>query len=298
MDLNIGTSGYNYKFWGPCTVDKSIKTDSYYPTTNSKKWLERYARDLNSVEINCTRYNKLKPESCLNWVRQTPENFTFTIKAPLHITHYKKLNDFSEWWLSFQPCIYALGKKFKCILFQFHPNFKCSEKNIEKLKTVKKVIPVDVKCAFEFRDLAWYNPSPPVSADLMDLFTDNFCQVVLIVPEVRNQDNNFGNLPGGIHIGITNPSFIYFRFHGTFDYSCGTYAEKLDEYIAILESMRDSQKFKRETVCVYFNNTDTWTLLPFSSQEGDFSEGVPYDLAYLPSAIYDAIYMMSNLKYC
>jgi uncharacterized protein YecE (DUF72 family) len=287
MSIHIGTSGYSYKFWGPSASDKNIKTDSYYPTTNSKTWLKRYASDLKSLEINCTRYCKLKPSSCVKWAETTPKDFTFTIKAPMYITHNKKLNDFSKWWNDFNPCVKALGKKFKCILFQFPPSFKCTSKNIEKLKTVKEIVPNNIKCAFEFRDLEWFT-----SNNLTGFFTENFTQVFVVVPEIRHLDTNFGNLPGGIHIGEINPSFIYIRFHGTYNYSCGTYAEQLQEYANII----NETKIDNSVVFAYFNNTDSWTMMPFSSNEGDFSDGIPFKRAYTPSAIYDAIMMKSLIS--
>lgn len=286
MNLNIGTSGYAYKFWGPSALDKSLKTDSYYPNSNTKSWLKKYSTDLKSVEINCTRYAKLKPESCKKWKELTPNDFTFTIKAPTYITHSKKLQDFQKWWDEFKYCIDALGEKFKCILFQFPPTFHCNEKNISKIQNVKKIIPKHIKCAFEFRNMEWFSTSLTEG-----IFQNNFTQTIVVVPEVRHLDVNFGNLSGGIHVGEINFEFIYIRFHGTYNYSCGTYDKLLNDYFEIIKELIDK---KKTTVCVYFNNTDTWTTMPFDLFEGEFSNGIPYGRAYLPSAIYDSM-LMQNL---
>lgn len=281
MELNIGTSGYNYKFWGPCSADKSLKPQSYYTSTNNKQWLKKYSKDLGSVEINCTRYKKLSFSTCEKWKLETPEDFTFTIKAPIYITHYLKLDRFKTWWDEFFPCIRGLGEKFKCILFQFPPTFKNTAENIQKIKNVKEIIPENIKCAFELRDLSWY------ATDLTEkLFQNNFTQVILAVPEVRSKKCNFGNLNGGLHIGIINTKFIYIRFHGTYDYSCGTYTDNLNFYSEI---MAEIKREETETICAYFNNTDTWTLAPFSHLEGEFSKGIPIGISYTPSAIFDAI---------
>ena len=250
MSINVGTSGYSYKFWGPIKNSKGLKCDSYYPTTVSKNWLKKYSQDFKSLEINSTRYSTLKPSSCEKWASIVPEDFTFTIKAPLFITHQKKLNDFEDWWNKFKPCIDALGKKFLCLLFQFPPKFYCTKSNIEKLQNIKRILPYDIKCAFEFRDNEWYNEP------LNELFKNNWTQVINVVPELRNEDANFGNLSGGIHIGVINPTFIYIRFHGTTGYSCGTYNKKLKEYIDIINEIKtDSSEFinkiKAENSVIY-----------------------------------------------
>ncbi len=297
-DVNVGTSGYSYKFWGPATLDAAVKTDSYYPTRSNTKWLQRYAQDFKSVEINCTRYGKLKTSSCLKWVQTTPDDFTFTIKAPLYITHQKKLNDFEVWWAEFKEYVYALGKKFKCLLFQFPAAFKFTQSNIEKLQRVKAVIPPLVKCAFEFRNTEWfYNPLTT------GMFKDNFTQVVISVSRIDSTDNgseyDFGGLKEGIHIGEINPSFVYVRFHGTYRYCCGTYDnERLQPYVDVINEIRaDARDTNNDnaTICCYFNNTDSWTMLPFSRNSGDYSNGIPFERAFTPSAVYDARLMQSLL---
>jgi len=285
MKANVGTSGYTYDFWGPHPTNSDVK--NYYPIKTKTKWLEYYSKDLKSVEINCTRYQKITPKMCKGWFDKTPNDFTITIKAPLYITHQKKLCDFQDWWNEFYPCILACGNKFSSILFQFPPTFKKTPSNLTKLQTVKNVIPTNIRCAFEFRDIEWYKPCEITEK----LFIEDWCQVILNVPEVRDQDTNFGNLPGGIHIGILNPKFVYLRFHGTTGYSCGTYGyDKMYETLEMIKAMEPSY------LCAYFNNTDSWTMQPYNVFEADYEAGIPVGIQLTPSAIYDSKILYEMLK--
>lgn len=289
MNINIGTSGYSYPYWGPHPTNPDIK--NFYTVKTKTKWLEQYGAKLKSVEINCTRYRKLTPKMCKGWIEKVPEDFTITIKASTYITHDKKLCDFKKWWEEFYPCVVVLGNRFCSILFQFPPVFKKTPANLLKLKTVKKIIPSNVKCAFEFRDTSWYDPCE----ELKKLFVDCWTQVILTVPEIRHQEKfNFGNLPGGTHIGILNPNFTYFRFHGTTDYSSGTYGpNRLIDIIDIINTIDP------KCLCAYFNNVDTWTLQrPYDYVEAEYTEATPVGVQLTPSAIYDSNLLGDLLKIC
>ena len=127
---------------------------------------------------------------------------------------------------------------------------------------------------------------------MTDLFSDNWTQVILTVPELRHQDKfNFGNLPGGIHIGVINPNFIYLRFHGTTDYSSGTYGSG-----RMLEMLELVNNINPKVLCAYFNNTDSWTLLPFNNLEADYTDGTAVGVQLTPSSIYDAKLLSVFLK--
>ena len=276
MKKFIGTSGYSYDFWGPVPNVDSIK--NFYSIKTKTKWLKCYSEHLKSVEINFTRYRKLTPKMCEKWIKQVPSDFTFTIKASTYITHGKKLLDFKNWWDEFYPCIVALGDRFCSVLFQFHPTFYCTEANIKKLEVVKNIIPPNIKCAFEFRSPCWYQ-----SDKNLDMFSGNWTQVILFVPEIRHQKKfNFGKLAGGIHIGVINKNFTYLRFHGTVGYSTGTYGE--DRMLEVLNLINN---INPKTICGYFNNTDTWTLRPGNIMEGNYGR-LPFGKELTPSAIYDS----------
>ena len=78
----IGTSGYNYPEW----------RGTFYPEKfPTAKMLAYYAERFNTVEVNYTFYRIPTPTLLEGWAKGTPEDFTFTLKAPRRITHDSKL---------------------------------------------------------------------------------------------------------------------------------------------------------------------------------------------------------------
>lgn len=275
--IHIGSSGYSYDYWGSHPKAKEII--NFYPDRNKSKRLSHYAQTLKSVEINCTRYRKLTVRMCQKWLKQVPKNFTFAIKASTYITHNKKLNDFQEWWDNFYPCVKTLGNQLSSILFQFPPAFKYTKQNLIKLHNMKRIIPDDIHVALEFRDNKWYT----AETSFKSLFTGAWTQVILHVPEVRGYSMNFGDLAGGWHVGVTNDKFIYIRCHGTWQYSSGTYGPE-----GLLTLMEHITVNKENTICVYFNNVDTWTMLPEFNREYHYNDKLILGKQMIPSAIFDA----------
>ncbi|HEV2686044.1 MAG TPA: DUF72 domain-containing protein, partial [Actinomycetota bacterium] len=74
----VGTSGFAYKEWKP----------EFYPADlKAAEMLSFYSRRFNSVEINNTFYKMPTEKVLAQWREQTPEEFSFTLKAPQRITH-------------------------------------------------------------------------------------------------------------------------------------------------------------------------------------------------------------------
>ena len=90
-----GTSGWAYPTWKP---------DFYPAGTPAKRFLEFYASQLTSVEVNYT-FRALPTAKMLEgWLAATPANFRFSFKAPQRITHFKRLARLRRaTWLSSSP---------------------------------------------------------------------------------------------------------------------------------------------------------------------------------------------------
>ena len=84
---HIGTSGWQHDpFAG-----------RFYPDDVSQDdWLAQYADTFGTVEVNNTFYQSPEPDTLRAWRRQTPDGFTFAVKANQYITHFKKLKDPDE----------------------------------------------------------------------------------------------------------------------------------------------------------------------------------------------------------
>ncbi len=143
--LHVGTSGYNFPEW---------KGSFYPPKLPSKKWLEYYAQQLDTVEINYTFYRMPSAKTVAGWDAATPDAFTFVLKAPQRMTHIARLKNIEEPLRYFCDTVRKLNAKLGSVLFQLPPNFK---KDIERLEGLLRQFPSDVRAACEFRHASWWS---------------------------------------------------------------------------------------------------------------------------------------------
>ncbi|AXC12498.1 hypothetical protein ACPOL_3203 [Acidisarcina polymorpha] len=147
MTIHIGTSGWAYPSWKP---------EFYPPKLAAKKFLEYYAAQLNSVEVNYT-FRQLPSEKMLSgWMAATGPGFTFSFKAPQRITHFARLKNCREaleqFYLALAPVIEA--KRLGIVLFQLPPNFKANAELLEEFLSGAQRAPL--RLAFEFRHESWF----------------------------------------------------------------------------------------------------------------------------------------------
>ena len=80
--LFVGTSGWTYSSW----------RGAFYPEDlPSRQYLEFYAREFDSTEVNYSFYHLPRSSTYKKWVTQVPEDFIFALKASRFITHVKRL---------------------------------------------------------------------------------------------------------------------------------------------------------------------------------------------------------------
>ena len=76
--VRIGCSGWQYDSW----------RGGLYPEREPKRrWLELYAEQFDTVEVNSTFYRLARRSAVEGWVAQTPPGFTFAVKASRYLTH-------------------------------------------------------------------------------------------------------------------------------------------------------------------------------------------------------------------
>jgi uncharacterized protein YecE (DUF72 family) len=142
----VGTSGYNYPEW----------RGSFYPEKLSPaKMLAYYAERFPTVEINYTFYRIPTEKLLAGWAAGTPENFSFTLKAPRRITHDSKLQRCEDLVQTFCRTARTLGPRLATLLFQLPPNFK---KDAGVLDAFLQLLPEGTRAAFEFRHVSWFDP--------------------------------------------------------------------------------------------------------------------------------------------
>jgi uncharacterized protein YecE (DUF72 family) len=141
----VGTSGYNYPEWRGTFYPEKFSTD---------KMLAFYAERFPTVEINYTFYRLPNEKLLAGWSGGTPEQFSFTLKAPRRITHDAKLQRCEDLTQTFCRTARTLGPKLGVLLFQIAPTFK---KDVEVLRRFVEVLPDGVRAAFEFRHTSWHD---------------------------------------------------------------------------------------------------------------------------------------------
>lgn len=149
----IGCSGWNYADW---------RGRLYPPGVPQRRWLEIYAEHFDTVEVNATFYRLPRRESVAAWAQQTPEGFTFSVKASRYLTHIKRLTDLDvgikRFYEPIEPLIEA--GKLGPVLWQLPANF---QRDDERLASWLEALP-DGMHTIEFRDPSWF--APPVLAAL------------------------------------------------------------------------------------------------------------------------------------
>ncbi|MGB8951500.1 MAG: DUF72 domain-containing protein [Candidatus Aminicenantales bacterium] len=219
MIYHLGTSGWSYAGW----------REIFYPAHLAQKdWLSYYSEHFNTVEINMTFYRFPRPETLKGWLKKTPADFKFTLKANRRITHIKKLKDVQPDVKYFTLLAENLEEKLGCLLFQLPPSITMDLKTLEEfLSTLSPLY----KNVIEFRHESWY------TEEVFELLRSRqiiFCIVSSsIVPKTV----------------VSTTPIAYFRFHGlTGGYRYNYRDEELKEWA---ESIKDSNA---EECFAYFNN--------------------------------------------
>jgi uncharacterized protein YecE (DUF72 family) len=145
--VRIGCSGWQYKDWRGVLYPKGLA---------QRRWLERYAEQFDTVEVNSTFYRLASPKAVAAWVEQTPDDFMFAVKASRYLTHYKRLTDLGQGIRRFYAAIAPLVESGKLgpVLWQLPENFHRED---ERLQKALEALPEGRHC-FEFRHPSWFAP--------------------------------------------------------------------------------------------------------------------------------------------
>jgi uncharacterized protein YecE (DUF72 family) len=141
----IGCSGWNYADW----------RGTFYPQGEpQRRWLELYAQRFDTVEVNTTFYRLPRRDAVAGWVKQTPADFSFAVKASRYLTHIKRLTDLSDGVARFYERIEPLieAGKLGPVLWQLPGNFPRDD---ERLRRWLDALP-DGRHTIEFRHQSWF----------------------------------------------------------------------------------------------------------------------------------------------
>jgi len=147
LQVFVGTSGWSYPSWKP----------GFYPQkTPQTKFLEYYASQLNSVEVNYT-FRRLPTAPMLSkWLAAASNDFRFSFKASERITHILRLEGCGG---ELEVLSRALAPaqetgQMGVVLFQLPPNFKL---NLDRFRSfLQDAAGSGLRLAFEFRNATWF----------------------------------------------------------------------------------------------------------------------------------------------
>lgn len=242
MKWHIGCSGFYYREW------KNI----FYPEGLAQKnWFTYYASRFNSIELNGTFYKIPAVENLEKWYNASPENFSFSVKAPRLVTHYKQLKECDAILDEFYDIIQrGLQEKLSLILFQFPPSFTYSD---DRLQRIINTLSQGIKKVVEFRHAGWWQP------EVYDALSKNH----IVFSGISHP-----SLPDNI---IINNKAVYYRFHGVPGLYYSGYSE---QFIKAIADKLLKQKESKEAF-LYFNNTATAAAIENADQLIAFLEKQP-----------------------
>ena len=223
----IGTSGWTYAGW----------RGKFYPQElPSRRYLEYYASQFVTTEVNYSFYHLPRPKTYQNWAAQVPADFVFALKASRLITHTKRLHDVEAAWRLFLDNALSLSSHLGPILLQFPASFHQERARLldflELVHTQKQGQQVP-RLAFEFRHDSWLNDE---IYNLLKQYGAALC--IADSPAYPRRD-------------VVTANFTYMRYHGRTDLFASSYssaelareAEKIGEFLD-----------ERLDIYVYFNN--------------------------------------------
>jgi uncharacterized protein YecE (DUF72 family) len=240
-EWKVGCSGYHYSEW------KRI----FYPEEiPQRKWFEFYCQHFNSIELNTTFYRFPKADHLKSLYARSPADFTFSVKAPRLITHYKRLNEAQEALRKFYDTVReGLREKLGFILFQFPSSFVFEEHRLERIVNLTNH---DMKNVIEFRHNSWWNEN------VFSIFTEN---------NIAFSGMSHPDLPDQI---VKTTDTVYYRFHGVPHLYFSKYQTEMLErvVIAIQRQPQLNEAF------VFFNNTAEGAALTNGKEFMEICESV------------------------
>jgi uncharacterized protein YecE (DUF72 family) len=226
--VRIGCSGWQYDSW----------RGRLYPAGAPKRrWLELYAERFDTVEVNSTFYRLARREAVATWVGQTPDRFTFAVKASRYLTHIRRLHDIDAGIARFleplEPLVEA--DRLGPILWQLPENFHRDDARLHEWLTALPAGPADRPFAhtMEFRHPSWFSPA------------------VLEALRARNVALTIGDHPQRpFQPRVPTADWMFVRFHWGARGRRGNYsATELEEW-----ATRIAGWSRRRPVWAYFNN--------------------------------------------
>lgn len=144
MTIRVGTSGWVYRDW----------RGAFYPDgVPQRLWLEHYASQFATVEVNNAFYRLPSYDEFARWRERLPAGFCVAVKASRFLTHVKRLADPAEPVDRLLKAATGLGDLLGPILLQLPPTLRS---DAARLDACLAEFPSFVRVAVEPRHSSWW----------------------------------------------------------------------------------------------------------------------------------------------
>lgn len=148
----------------------------YPPGTKEADFLELYAKNFNSIELNATFYKIPSYKQAKEWKSKVGKDFLFSPKVPNSISHIHRLKNVDERLSWFLNGIAGFEENLGPVFLMLHPNM--GPKSMETIEAFLQRIPKEIKVFVELRNEAWY-ATPQTFDDVCDMLGRNGAGIVI-----------------------------------------------------------------------------------------------------------------------
>lgn len=190
------------------TAAWSDHRDFYPPGVRGTDRITYYARHFTVVEVNASYYALLPQRNYAVWAEQTPDDFTFNVKALGQLTgHARDMPATPEAFATFHASYEPLRQagKLGAVLFQFPPWFENNDENRQYLAWCVEMM-ADDPLLVEFRNSTW------LTKDRADDTLDLLRSLTVTYVTVDAPQAGSGTVP--LVPAVTRPDLAYLRMHG------------------------------------------------------------------------------------
>ena len=145
MTLLVGTSGWQYRDW---------RNVLYPDGLPQRAWLEHYARQFATVEVNNAFYRLPERSVFERWRDRTPEGFRVAVKVSRYLTHIRRLRDPAEPVARLVDRAAGLGPRLGPYLLQLPPTLQAEP---DRLDACLRAFPTGAQVAVEPRHESWWS---------------------------------------------------------------------------------------------------------------------------------------------
>jgi uncharacterized protein YecE (DUF72 family) len=183
----------------------------YTDAATRRNKLQTYSTFFSIVEIDSSFYAIQPTKNYQKWAGETPEGFSFIVKAYQGMTGHLRgklpYQDAKSMFHAFADSILPLKEagKLKAILFQYPPWFGCTKENVDLLRYTRDRM-LDWPVAIEFRNDSWFTCDME-ERTLSFLKQEGWIHSICDEPQVAGS-----SVP--IVLTPTNPDLTLVRFHG------------------------------------------------------------------------------------